>query len=113
SGEPRHGTPTARSTPRPSSATTRTGRSTSWTSPATWSGSHRIPMKRSAAGLRPGRTPSRHSTDGEATIMDTELILTGAFLGTGLLAYVVIPGLLVMWDRVLDHMEESDGTEKK
>ena len=24
--------------------------------------------------------------------MDTELILTGAFLGTGLLAYVVIPG---------------------
>ena len=44
--------------------------------------------------------------------MDTELILTGAFLGTGLLAYVVIPGLLVMWDRVLDHMEESEGNKK-
>ena len=26
--------------------------------------------------------------------MDNELIITGAFLGTGLLAYVIIPGLL-------------------
>jgi hypothetical protein len=40
-------------------------------------------------------------------MMDNELILTGAFLGTGLLAYVIIPGLLVVWDRVLDHMEEK------
>jgi hypothetical protein len=32
--------------------------------------------------------------------MDTSLIITGAFLGTGLLAYVIIPGLLVMWNRV-------------
>ena len=40
--------------------------------------------------------------------MDNELILTGAFLGTGLLAYVVIPGLLVIWDRVLDHMEDQN-----
>ncbi len=46
-------------------------------------------------------------------IVDNELIITGAFLGTGLVAYVVIPGLLVIWDRVLDHMEESNGTEKK
>ena len=38
--------------------------------------------------------------------MDNELIITGAFLGTGLIAYVIIPGLLVMWDRVLDHMED-------
>jgi len=44
--------------------------------------------------------------------MDTSLIITGAFLGAGLLAYVVIPGLLVMWDRVLDHMEESEGERK-
>jgi len=43
--------------------------------------------------------------------MDTELVLVGAFLGTGLLAYVVIPGLLVMWDRVLDHMETSEETK--
>ena len=44
--------------------------------------------------------------------MDTSLIITGAFLCTGLLAYVIIPGLLVMWDRVLDHMEESEGNKK-
>ena len=43
--------------------------------------------------------------------MDNEIILAVAFLGTGLLAYVVIPGLLVMWDRVLDHMETNE--EKK
>jgi hypothetical protein len=43
--------------------------------------------------------------------MDTSFIITGAFLGTGLLAYVVIPGLLVMWDRVLDHMEESESNK--
>jgi len=42
--------------------------------------------------------------------MDTTLIVTGAFLGTGLLAYVIVPGLLVMWDRVLDHMEKSEET---
>jgi hypothetical protein len=41
-------------------------------------------------------------------MMETELILTGAFLGAGLLAYVIVPGLLVMWDRVLDHMENSN-----
>jgi hypothetical protein len=44
-------------------------------------------------------------------IMETLLIITGAFLGAGLLAYVIIPGLLVMWDRVLDHMETNE--EKK
>jgi len=43
--------------------------------------------------------------------MDTEIILTGAFLGTGLIAYVLVPGLLVMWDRILDHMETNE--EKK
>jgi len=45
--------------------------------------------------------------------MDNELILTGAFLGTGLLANVVIPGLLIMWDRVLDHMEAGTGEQDK
>jgi hypothetical protein len=44
-------------------------------------------------------------------MMDTSVLITLAFLGTGLLAYVVVPGLLVMWDRVLDHMEVSE--EKK
>jgi hypothetical protein len=43
--------------------------------------------------------------------MDTELVLVGAFLGTGLLAYVIVPGLLVMWDRVLDHMETNEETK--
>ncbi|MDD5025399.1 MAG: hypothetical protein PHN79_09890 [Methanoregula sp.] len=37
--------------------------------------------------------------------MENDLIITGAFLGVGLLAFVIIPGLLVIWDRVLDHME--------
>jgi hypothetical protein len=45
--------------------------------------------------------------------MDNELILTGAFLGAGLLAYVIIPGMLVIWDRVLDHMEHSGMEEPK
>ena len=36
--------------------------------------------------------------------MENELIITGAFLGAGLLAYVIIPGPLVVWDRVLDHI---------
>ena len=38
--------------------------------------------------------------------MNNELILTGALLRAGLLTYVVIRGSLIMWDRVLDHMED-------
>jgi len=37
--------------------------------------------------------------------MDNEILITGTFLGAGLLAYVIIPGMLVIRDRVLDHME--------
>jgi len=44
--------------------------------------------------------------------MDNELIITGAFLGAGVLTYVIIPGLLVMWDRVLDHMEAGGNNPK-
>jgi len=44
-------------------------------------------------------------------MVDNEIIIIGAFLGSGMLAYVIIPGLLVMWDRVLDHMEQP-GTEE-
>ena len=36
--------------------------------------------------------------------MENEVLITGMFLGAGLLASVVIPGLLVMWDRVHDHL---------
>jgi hypothetical protein len=41
--------------------------------------------------------------------MENEVLITAIFVGSGLLAYVVIPGLLVMWDRVLDHMEANQG----
>jgi len=44
--------------------------------------------------------------------MDTEIIISALFLGAGLLAYVVIPGLLVMWDRVLDYMGSSGKNEE-
>jgi hypothetical protein len=37
-------------------------------------------------------------------MMETEVQITLLFLGAGVLAYVVIPGLLVIWDRVLDYM---------
>ncbi|MDO9550492.1 MAG: hypothetical protein Q7J03_05905 [Methanoregula sp.] len=42
-------------------------------------------------------------------MMETEVVITLIFLGAGLLAYVIIPGMLVIWDRVLDHMEDSPG----
>ena len=41
--------------------------------------------------------------------MESDVLITGMFLGAGLLAYVVIPGLIVMWDRVLDHVEGGKG----
>jgi len=44
-------------------------------------------------------------------MVDNEIIIIGAFLGSGMLAYVIILGLLVMWDRVLDHMGQP-GTEE-
>ena len=37
-------------------------------------------------------------------MMETEVQITLLFLGAGILAYVIIPGLLVIWDRVLDYM---------
>ncbi len=37
-------------------------------------------------------------------IVETEVQITLLFLGAGILAYVIIPGLLVIWDRVLDYM---------
>jgi hypothetical protein len=36
--------------------------------------------------------------------METEVQISLLFLGAGLLAYIIIPGLLVIWDRVLDYM---------
>ncbi|MDD5189375.1 MAG: hypothetical protein PHF57_14315 [Methanoregula sp.] len=46
-------------------------------------------------------------------MVDNEIIIIGAFLGSGMLAYVNIPGMLVIWERVLDHMEHSGPEEQK
>jgi hypothetical protein len=35
--------------------------------------------------------------------------ITLLFLGAGILAYMIIPGLLVIWDRVLDYMAGANG----
>jgi hypothetical protein len=40
-------------------------------------------------------------------MVESELLIVGAFLGTGLIAYVIVPGFIVIWDRVLDHVEDS------
>ena len=52
----------------------------------------------------------RSWSDPEGMIMENEILITVIFVGAGLLAYVIIPGLLVMWDRVLDHMEDNHGS---
>jgi len=36
--------------------------------------------------------------------MDNEILIVGISVGAGLLGYVVVPGLLVMEDMVLDHI---------
>ena len=54
--------------------------------------------------MRPGLTRRQLSREGK-TMVDNEILIMACFLGAGLLSYVIIPGLLVMWDRVLDHME--------
>jgi hypothetical protein len=36
--------------------------------------------------------------------MDGEVLIVAIFVGAGLLAYVIVPGLLMMWDMVLDHI---------
>ena len=55
---------------------------------------------------------SRHWCRREVSTMETEVQLTLAFLGAGLLAYVIIPGMLVIWDRVLDHMDGGEEGKK-
>ena len=41
--------------------------------------------------------------------MENEVLIVGIFVSAGVLSYVVIPGLLIMWDRVLDHMGTTGG----
>lgn len=40
--------------------------------------------------------------------MDGSVIITALFVGAGLMAYVVIPGLILMWDRVLDAVGKNE-----
>lgn len=70
-------------------------------------------MTPSVPSSRPGQTPSRPLRKGSiaflvavavVTSMENEVLIVGIFVSAGVLSYVVIPGLLVMWDRVLDHM---------
>jgi len=39
--------------------------------------------------------------------VENEVLIVGIFVGAGLLAYVIIPGLLIVWDRVLDHIGQN------
>ncbi|KQC05242.1 MAG: hypothetical protein APR53_08175 [Methanoculleus sp. SDB] len=43
--------------------------------------------------------------------MDNEILIVGIFVGGGLLGYVIVPGLLVMWDLVPDHITRSGEEE--
>jgi hypothetical protein len=44
--------------------------------------------------------------------MENEILVTAIFVGAALLAYVIIPGLLVIWDRVLDHISPEEKNTK-
>jgi len=39
--------------------------------------------------------------------VENDVLIVGIFVGAGLLAYVIIPGLLIVWDRVLDHIGQN------
>jgi len=75
------------------------------TSPGTRLASRPTRTTRFSERSGPAQTRSPPSREVMAMAMENELIITGAFPGAGLLAFVIIPGLLVIWDRVLDHME--------
>ncbi len=44
-------------------------------------------------------------------IMDQSVLIVAVFTGAGLLAYVIIPGLILIWDRVLDAVGKDGGRE--
>lgn len=41
--------------------------------------------------------------------MEQSVLIVAIFTGAGLLAYVIIPGLILIWDRVLDAVERDRG----
>jgi hypothetical protein len=45
--------------------------------------------------------------------LEDEVLITGIFVCAGVISYVVVPGLLVMWDRVLDHMAATGPKRKE
>jgi hypothetical protein len=60
-----------------------------------------------------GRDLGRHRPGPGVITMENDMLITAIFLGAGPLAYVVIPGLLIMWDRVPDHMGSTgEGVQK-
>lgn len=44
--------------------------------------------------------------------MEQSVLVVAIFVGAGLVAYVLVPGFLLIWDRVLDAIEKDDGREK-
>ncbi|HOI58262.1 MULTISPECIES: hypothetical protein [unclassified Methanoculleus] len=45
--------------------------------------------------------------------MENEVLFVAIFVSAGLLGYVVILGLLIMWDQVLDHMGRTGSGKKQ
>lgn len=40
--------------------------------------------------------------------MEQSVMIVALFVGAGLIAYVIIPGLIVIWDRVLDAVQKEE-----
>lgn len=43
--------------------------------------------------------------------MEQSVTIVALFVGAGLLAYVIVPGLIVIWDRVLDAVGDKEGED--
>ncbi|HOT03558.1 MAG TPA: hypothetical protein PK069_05210 [Methanolinea sp.] len=43
--------------------------------------------------------------------MEQSVMIVAIFVGAGLLAYVIVPGLIIIWDRVLDAVEDRQGED--
>jgi hypothetical protein len=56
---------------------------------------------------RIGRDMGRHGSGTGVIARENEILIIGMFLVTGLLACVVIPGLLIRGDQVFDNRGES------
>ena len=46
-------------------------------------------------------------------MMEQSVLIMAIFVGAGLLAYVVVPGLILVWDRVLDAVEKDDQEKRR